>query len=173
MKPWLIWLILGIISVLFGVIALGNAFAASVAVTLLTGSLFLISGVFQIAAGFREQKRANKLFAVLVGLLGLFVGISLLLHPLEGMISLTLLVALLLAAAGVARLVFAYRMRETSFFWPMLISGALAVLLAGYIFANFGMATMSLLGLLVGVELLLNGGALIVWAFYLRMASRG
>jgi uncharacterized membrane protein HdeD (DUF308 family) len=86
------------------------------------------------------------------------------------MISLALLVTILLAANGMVRLVLAFRMRATRFFWPMLISGALSVLLAMYILANFATASVTLLGILLGVELLFNGAGLIALAFFLRSA---
>ena len=50
----------------------------------------------------------------------------------------------------------------------MLISGALSILLAGYILANFARASVNLLGILLGIELLFNGAGLIVLAFFLR-----
>ncbi len=50
----------------------------------------------------------------------------------------------------------------------MLISGAFSVILAGYIVANFFEIAPSLLGLLLGIELLLNGMGLIILALFLR-----
>jgi uncharacterized membrane protein HdeD (DUF308 family) len=98
----------------------------------------------------------------------LFLGLSLTLHPLDGMISLATLVTILFAASGITRLISAFQMQKTSFFWPMLISGAFSVILAGYIVANFFEIAPSLLGLLLGIELLLNGMGLIILALFLR-----
>ena len=56
-------------------------------------------------------------------------------------------------------------------FWPMLISGAASVLLAGYILANFFEVAPQLLGILLGVELLFNGAGLIALAIFLRSAG--
>ena len=53
----------------------------------------------------------------------------------------------------------------------MLLSGAVSVLLAGYIFANFAAMALSLLGILLGIELLINGTSLIALAFFLRTAK--
>ena len=52
MKVWVKWLILGILSVIFGFFVLANPVAASVSVTIMAGILFSASGVFQIIAGF-------------------------------------------------------------------------------------------------------------------------
>ncbi|MGV6848498.1 MAG: HdeD family acid-resistance protein [Marinibacterium sp.] len=172
MKAWVIWLILGILSMIFGVFVLSNTVVASLAVTTVTGILFLISGGFQIVAGFTAEGAASKIFAIALGVLMVFLGISFVANPLEGTISLALLVVILLMASGVVRMVFAWRMRTTPFFWPMLLSGALSILLAGYIIANFATASVQILGILLGIELLFNGAGLMVLAFFLRTIGK-
>ncbi|MDO5757697.1 MAG: DUF308 domain-containing protein [Rhodobacterales bacterium] len=171
MKEWVKLLLLGALSLAFGVFVLGNTVMATLAVTTLAGALFLISGVFQIVAGFTGGPDRSRVFPVVLGVLMAFLGISFLINPLQGMISLTLLVLILLAASGIVRLIMSFRMKTTRFFWPMLISGALSVLLAAYIMANFAAATVSLLGILMGIELLFNGAGLIVMAFFMRATS--
>ncbi|OSP54456.1 HdeD family acid-resistance protein [Pseudoruegeria sp. SK021] len=172
MKNWVKWLILGVLSVVFGIFVLGNSVAASMAVTTLTGILFLLIGVFQIIAGWREPGTGHKVLSIVLGMLMGVIGLSFITNPLEGAISLTMLVTILLAASGIIRLVLAFTMKATQFFWPMLVSGALSVLLAGYIVANFAAASISLLGILLGIELLFNGAGLIALAFFLRNATR-
>ncbi len=171
MKTWVKWLILGIVSVAFGIFVLANPVAASISVTVLAGIMFMMSGGIQLIAGFGEDGAWGKFLGIGLGVLMLLLGLSLIWHPLEGVISLTLLVAILFAASGIARVMTSFQMRETSFFWPMLLSGALSVLLAGYIFANFASVALSLLGLLLGIELLFNGAGLIALAFFLRTAK--
>lgn len=171
MKVWVKWLILGILSVAFGFFVLANPVAASVAVTTVAGVMFLLSGGFQIWAGLSEEGTMGKLIGIGLGVLMILLGASLLFHPLQGVISLSMLVAILFGASGISRLITAFQMRETPFFWLMLLSGAVSVLLAGYIFANFAAMALSLLGILLGIELLINGTSLIVMAFFLRTAK--
>lgn len=170
MKIWVKWLILGILSVAFGLFVLANPIAASIAVTTLAGIMFALSGGFQLFAGFGEEGAMAKLLGIGLGILMLLLGFSLMFRPLEGVISLATLVTILFAASGIARLITSFQMRETPFFWPMLLSGALSVLLAGYIVANFFEIAPSLLGILLGIELLFNGVGLIILAFFLRTA---
>lgn len=171
MKEWVKLMLLGALSLAFGAFALGNVAMATLAVTTLVGVLFLISGGFQIVAGFMGSTGAARVFSIVLGVLMVFLGWSFLAHPLQGMISLTMLVLILLAASGVVRLILSFRMQATPFFWPMLISGALSVLLAAYIATNFAAASVSLLGILMGIELLFNGAGLIVLAFFVRAVS--
>jgi uncharacterized membrane protein HdeD (DUF308 family) len=65
----------------------------------------------------------------------------------------------------------AYLVRETRLFWPLILSGALSVLLAGFVIANFFEIAPQLLGVLLGIELLFNGAGLIALAFFLRTAK--
>lgn len=170
MKIWVKWLIAGILSVLFGLFVLANPVAASVAVTTLAGVLFAMSGGFQLYAGFGAEG-SGKWMGIGLGALMLLLGFSLMFHPLEGVISLATVVTIMFAASGIVRLMTAFKMKETAFFWPMLISGALSVLLAGYIIANFFEVAPGLLGILLGIELLFNGAGLIALAFFLRTAK--
>ena len=171
MKLWLKWLLIGILSVLFGVFVLANPVAASFAVTLVAGTMFLIAGAVQVWAGFGAQETLSKLMGIGLGLLMILLGLSLTFQPLQGIISLAMLALIFIALNGVLRLVTSWRMKETPMFWPMLISGALSILLAGYILANFGQIAPQLLGILLGIELLFNGAGLIALAIFLRTAG--
>lgn len=168
MRAWLKWLVLGALSIAFGAFVLANPVAGSVAVTLLAGAMFLVAGAFQTVVGLYERGLGPKLLGVGLGVLMSLLGMSLVFHPLQGVVSLALVVTLIIATTGVIRLVLALRMKATPFFWSMLITGALSILLAGYIAANFFDVAPALLGLLVGIEMVFNGLGLIVLAFYLR-----
>jgi membrane protein HdeD len=163
MKDWLKWTLLGVLSVVFGIYVLGNAFLASVVVTAVVGVLLLVSGGFQIVAGFMSEGAGAKIFGVLLGILVAYVGISFVSNPLEGVLSLTMVLLIMFAISGVIRLVFASRMRETPFFWPMLITGALSLFLAIYLFNQFDNPKIAeLIGILMGIELLFNGFGLVI-----------
>jgi uncharacterized membrane protein HdeD (DUF308 family) len=160
-------LLLGAVMILLGVIALGNAALASVAVVALTAGMLLIGGGFQIVGGFSLDSTGAKLLAWLTGALMLLLGWSFLANPLQGVISLALLILILLVIGGVARLFYAWRLRSTAYYWPMLASGALSILLAAYILSS-PEATMLFLGVLLGVEMLLSGMALVFFGQFLR-----
>ncbi|MBE3639174.1 HdeD family acid-resistance protein [Mangrovicoccus algicola] len=168
MKTWLKWLLVGAASVAFGILALSNTVLASVSVTILTAILLVVAGVFQIIAGFTDQGIGNKVWNVLLGLLMLVLGISFWTNPLEGAVSLALLVTILIAAGGILRMVLAWQMRQTRYFWAMLVSGAVSILLAALIFADFQTLSVQILGIFLGIELCFNGFSLIVLAFFLR-----
>ncbi|MCL4675451.1 MAG: DUF308 domain-containing protein [Pararhodobacter sp.] len=159
--------LLGVVTLVLGVLALGNAAIASLAVVTMTGGVLLVGGGLQIIGGFSVDSPGGKLFAWAMGALMVFLGWSFIANPLDGILSLSLLILILLAAGGVLRIVFAWRLRNASGFWMMLVSGVLSILLAAYVLSN-PEATMLLLGTLLGVEMLLNGVGLIFFGRFLR-----
>lgn len=169
MTNWMKWLLLGVLSAVLGLAVLGNTVIATMAVTTLTGAALLICGGFQIAGGFTSAASAgSRIFGILLGVLLGVLGLNFLFDPLAGAVSLTMLVLLLLALSGILRIAFAWQMRAGALFWPMLLSGALSILLAAYVLANFAAASMTFLGIMLGIELLLNGVGLIIFALALR-----
>lgn len=168
MRTWLKLVLLGLLSILLGVLVLGNVAMATLAVTTMTGATLLIIGLVQFFAGFNVEGWSSRALSLLVGVLFAFLGWSFLANPLEGMISLTSLIVILLVVSGIVRLYFSMDLRGTPFFVPMLVSGVVSVALAIYILSNFAAATMSLLGILLGVEMLSNGLGLLVLGFAAR-----
>ncbi|WP_116132112.1 HdeD family acid-resistance protein [Tropicimonas sp. IMCC34043] len=171
MTEWTRWMGLGVLSIVFGILAMTEAVAVSVAITWVTGTLLVLAGLFQTILGAGDRGPANKFFSVMLGLLMIVLGVSFIRNPFQGMLSLTVVLTAAIAVAGTLRLFWAFRMRQTHYFWMMLISGALSLLLAGYIFANLAAVSTQILGILLGVELILNGLALSVLALFLRAHS--
>ncbi len=171
MSEWARWLIAGLLSVVLGLLALANAVAVSIAIVWVTGSMLLLAGGVQAVIGIRDSGIWNKLLSVGLGLLIAGLGWSFMRNPLEGTMSITAVITLVIAVAGVVRLFSAFRMRQTGYYWMMLVTGSLSILLAGALLANFLQASEKLLGILLGVELLFNGAALTVLALFLRAHS--
>ena len=170
MKGWISWLLLGLLSVVFGIVVLGAPVIASISITLLAGVLLIVSGVLQLIGGFSADSFGSKLLAWIMGALMAFLGWSFLAHPLAGVVTLTTVVLILLAAGGIARILLAFGMRGTRFFWPTLFSGVVSLGLAVFVWSTPG-ATAALLGVLMGVEMLVNGFGLIFMAFFVKEAG--
>ncbi|TMV07131.1 hypothetical protein FGK63_13555 [Ruegeria sediminis] len=174
MSDWLKWLLLGLLTIVFGIIVLGNTVIASIAVVTLTGILLLVAGAFQIFGAFTVEGAGNKILSFIMGAIMLFLGWSFLAHPLQGVISLSMLVIILFMAGGIARVILSFQMRGTQFFWPTLISGILSMVLAAIIW-NYATAEpaamLNLLGILLGIEMLFNGFGLVFMALFVKGAG--
>ena len=170
MNESLKWSLMGLMLFIFGVIVLGNTVVASLAIVTLTGALLLAGGVLQFIGGLSVEGMGNKVFAWVMGLLMGFLGWSFLAHPLAGVVTLSTLILILLAAGGILRIIYSFRMKGTGFMVPMLISGVLSLVLAGLVWRNPA-ATAQLLGILLGVEMLFDGIGLIVMGMFAKKAE--
>jgi uncharacterized membrane protein HdeD (DUF308 family) len=94
----------------------------------------------------------------------------LLVWPLRGVLSLTLILIVFFVIEGVASIMFALEhKRELSGRWGwMLASGVIDLILAAIIFAGLPGTAAWALGLLVGINMLFGGSALIAMALYAR-----
>lgn len=171
MLNWKKWMTAGVLALLFGVLVIYDAVTASLAITTLAGVLLLIAGLSQIFAAFDEPRGGERALSLVLGILASVLGVAFVADPESGVISLALVVVVLFAIGGAARLVWAWILRGTPVFWPMLASGAVELLLAGYVVANFAVAGPRLIGILFGVELLVTGLVLIALANFIRSAT--
>lgn len=168
MSNWILWLVIGVIALVGGIFALLNPLAATLAAEQLAGWLFLVVGILQVIAGFREEGWGAKLWVLLLGILAIVLGVALLANPLAGILALTTVAAILFFAGGLTKIVLAFSLEDRSYFWLILLSGAVSVILAVMIFANFPQSAAVLLGVLLGIDLISNGAAVIAMAFALR-----
>jgi len=155
-----LFIVLGLIAILGGVLALVNPFAASLAVTTLIGIFFLIGGAGQMWLAFSNAAFPHRMWTGIVGLVAVIAGVSLLADPLGGLITLTVLLGVLLVITGLGRLMVAFALRTTPIFWLLLLTGAVSVLIGGMILGNIAAAATTLLGVVLGIQLLFDGVAL-------------
>lgn len=160
--------LLAAISIVGGVLALANPFAATLAATLLAGWVFAFLGIVQIVQAFQVRDWSGFLWALAFGIITLVVGAVLLLDPLAGMVSLTILVAFLFLFTGVVKTMFALSLRPMSGWGWVLGSGLISILLAAMILTNFPASAAAVLGILLAIELLSNGVLFLFVALGLR-----
>lgn len=167
------WLaLLGAISFIGGILALANPFGATLAAALLAAWTFVLFGVLQIIQAFRVRGWSGFLWSLLLGVVTLAVGISILARPGAGIVSLTVLVAIMFLVLGVVKLMYAFALRPISGWVWVLVSGLISLLLGVMILADMPWSAAAVLGILLAVELLSNGVFLLFVAFGLRAARQ-
>lgn len=168
MTGWVLWLLIGAITLLGGIFALLNPFAATLAATTLAAWVFIFTGVLQIVGIFQTDGWGARLWGLILALAFLWLGITILGDPLRGVISLTLVAGLMFVATGIAKLIFAFRIRGSGYFVWALLSGAVSLILGIMVFTNFPQSAAVLLGILLAVELIATGITLVTFALLLR-----
>lgn len=172
MPNWLIYTAIGVVLIIGGVIALANPFEATIAATQIVGLVFLVGGFIQLLTVFKAEPDGHRLVNGLTGVLFLLAGVSILVNPLVGALSLTIILGVLFITAGLLRLWLSFRYRETGLFWLLLLTGAASVLIGALIFTDFLAAASTVLGLLLGIELIADGIGLMVYGIATRGRSR-
>jgi len=163
------WLVFaGIVSLLGGILALANPFAATVTVVQLTGAFFVVMGILQIIHSFRMRGWGGFLWGLILGIVTFFVGVVLFRNPFAGAVSLTILIGTLLLIMGVVKCLFAFQMRPLGGWGWGLASGLVSIALALVIFVYFPVSALTVLGVFLGVELVSSG----LWLLLIGFAAR-
>jgi uncharacterized membrane protein HdeD (DUF308 family) len=159
-----------IILVVLGLFAAAVPLIAGLAVTILFGWLFLISGIAGLITTFAMRHASGFWWSLLSAALGILVGVSLLAQPGLGLVTLTYVLVAFFIVEGLATLMFALDHRQTlSGRWGwMLVSGLVDLFLAGIIILGLPGTIAWALGLIVGINMLFGGASLIAMALAAR-----
>jgi uncharacterized membrane protein HdeD (DUF308 family) len=170
---WKLYLAEGIMLVVLGMLAVVLPPLATLAVTILLGWLFLISGVMGLFTTFMMRQAPGFWWSRISGLLAAVVGVLLLARPISGAFTLTIVLVAFFIIEGVASIMFALdHRRELSGRWGwMLFSGVVDLVLALMIFAGLPSTAAWAVGLLVGINMVFGGSALIAMALHARKAA--
>jgi uncharacterized membrane protein HdeD (DUF308 family) len=171
-EHWKLYLAEGIALVVLGVIAILIPPIATLAVTLVLGWLFLVSGVIGLFTTFWMRQAPGFWWSLISAVLAVVVGGLLLTRPVSGALSLTIVVVVFFVIEGVASIMFALdHKRELSGRWGwMLMSGIIDLALAALVFTGLPSTAAWAIGLLVGINMVFGGSALIAMALHARNA---
>jgi uncharacterized membrane protein HdeD (DUF308 family) len=174
-EHWVVFLIEGIILVILGAAAVIIPPLATLSVTIFLGWLFLISGIVGLVTTFRARQAPGFWWSLLSAVVGILAGIALIGWPLSGAVSLTLVAIVFFAIEGFATIMYALEhKRELSGRWGwMLVSGIIDLFLAAVIFAGLPGTAAWAIGILVGINMMFGGIALIMMALHARASEPG
>jgi uncharacterized membrane protein HdeD (DUF308 family) len=170
-EHWVLFLIEGIVLVLLGAIAIVVPPLATLTYTILIGWIFLVSGVVGLVTTFWMRHAPGFWWSLLSALIAIAAGFLLLGWPVTGALSLTLVLTSFFIVEGIASIMYAieHRNQLTGRWGWMLVSGIIDLILAAIIIAGLPGTAAWAIGLLVGINMLFGGGALIGMA----LAARG
>jgi uncharacterized membrane protein HdeD (DUF308 family) len=169
-EHWVLFLIEGIVLLILGIAAILVPLIATLAFTILVGWLFLISGIVGLITTFWARHAPGFWWSLISAVIGILAGLALLSSPVVGALSLTLVLVAFFIIEGVASIMYAvdHRRQLTGSWGWMLLSGVIDLILAAIILAGLPETAVWALGLLVGINMLFGGGALIAMALAAR-----
>jgi uncharacterized membrane protein HdeD (DUF308 family) len=152
---YLMWL--GLVSLVLGFLALLNPVASTIAAEMIVAWSLMLVGIGQMVSAFNQKAADNRLSLGLLGALCFFLGMYLVYRPVVGALTLTVIVAVFILMEGLLKAYLAFRFKGTAYFWGILLSAVLSILLAILIFSNYPESAMTILGILLAVELISIG----------------
>jgi uncharacterized membrane protein HdeD (DUF308 family) len=172
-EHWVLYLVEGIVLLVLGAAAIVLPPLASVAVTILLGWLFLVSGVIGLVTTLWMRAAPGFWWALISAVLGIVAGVMLLASPLRALVPLTVLLVAFFIIEGISSIMFSLEhKRELSGRWGwMLVSGGVDLILAAIIFAGLPGTAAWAIGLLVGINMIFGGAALTAMALHARTVA--
>jgi uncharacterized membrane protein HdeD (DUF308 family) len=168
-KHWVLYLVEGIVLVVLGAAAILIPPLATLVIAAFIGWLLFISGVVGLILTFELRHAPGFWWSLLSAVLALVAGIVLIAWPAQGAVSLTLVLIVFFLLEGVATIMFALEHRRELPQWGFLVaSGIIDLIIGAIISAGLPESATWALALLVGINLLFGGSAMIAMALHAR-----
>ena len=172
-EHWVLFAVEGVILVVLGLAAVALPAFATLAIEILVGWVLLISGIVGLFTTLWMRRAPGFWWSLISAILAIAAGCVLLLRPLSGVLSLTLILIVFFVVEGIASIMFALEhKRELSGRWGwMLTSGAIDLILAAVILSGLPGIAAWAIGMLVGINMVFGGVALIAMALHARESA--
>jgi uncharacterized membrane protein HdeD (DUF308 family) len=165
---WGWFVALGVLLLIFGGIAFGNLFIATVASVYMIGWLMLMAGVVEIVHAFGVKTWGRFFYWLLSGLLYAVAGFFAFYNPLLASTVFTFMLAVALAAAGLLRIWVGYQhWSENGSGW--IVTAGVVTTLAGLVIAmHWPVNSLWVLGLFLAIDLVFQGWSFIAFGLALK-----
>jgi uncharacterized membrane protein HdeD (DUF308 family) len=166
------WSILwGVLLIVFGTLAVGSPFLAAVAVSAFIAWLIIFAGVVHLILAFHVHRAGSMIWKLLVGLAYLFFGAYLIMHPVLGVASLTLVLASLFLIEGILDVVLFFQLRSMRGSSWVLLDGIITLVLGLLIYLQWPSSSIWAIGTLVGVSMIISGLTRVMLSLAVRKAT--
>ncbi len=168
-RNWWVFLVRGILAILFGVAAWFFPAAAFMSLVLVFGAFAFVDGAFAIVSAFTSNaKSENWWWLILEGAVGVLIGILTLIQPAAMGAAWLYLIAAWAIVTGILEIITAIRLRQviTGEFW-LALGGVLSILFGVLIGLNPQSGVVAV-GVIIGIYSLVFGIIFVMLALRLR-----
>jgi uncharacterized membrane protein HdeD (DUF308 family) len=169
-RLWWQILILGLVSIVFGFLAISSTFVATMASVVVFGVLLMIAGFSEVLHALMVRSTKGFALHLLAAALYLIVGLVMLEDPVRAAAVLTLLIAASFFVGGLLRILFSIVIRFPAWPW-VLLHGVIDMILGGVILSGWPESSLWVIGLFVGIDLLFHGWSWVTLGLALRNPS--
>jgi uncharacterized membrane protein HdeD (DUF308 family) len=163
-------MVAGVLMLVLGVVAIIVPAVASVATAIFIGWILVIASAFDLANALAVDHGGRKALRIVLAVITFAAGLYLIVAPLDGVFTLTVVLVIWFLAVGTARVIVAIAERGVPGWGMTLVSGAISILLGVLIAEELPSSADWAIGLIVGVDLLFSGTLLTSLAYRLRHA---
>lgn len=146
-----------ILLIVLGLIALAAPLIAGVVVETIIAWLLIFGGISHFVLGWHVRGAGSHIWEFLIGLAYVIAGIFLLLHPVAGLVSLTLFLGAYLMIKGVFELIAGFTVRGVAGGLWIFVDAIVSIILASVIWLHLPYAADWVVGTLLGVAILFSG----------------
>ena len=161
---------LSILMLLVGILAIVIPPAAGIAVLIVVAWLLMFSGAAHLVFAWHTRSTGGFIWELLLGLLYIFVGVYAWLHPIAGLASLTLVLAVYLFIEGILEFVLSFRLRPMPGANWLLVDGVVTLILAILIWRSWPSSSEWVIGTLVGISMIFSGTSRLALSLAARSA---
>ncbi len=152
---------LGVLTVILGFIAIGAPMITGVAVSIMVGALLFIAGIAQVVHAFKSGQWGTGILGTLIGVLGVIAGLLMMLRPVTGLLTITLMLAIYFIVDGIFEIIASFKIKPDSGWGWVLFNGIIALLLGLMIWRQWPVSGAWAVGILVGIHILFSGFSMI------------
>jgi uncharacterized membrane protein HdeD (DUF308 family) len=167
-RTWWVFLVGGIASVIFGVLAFSQPMTAWLVVAVFFAAAILVDGASNIVGSIGNRDKDGWWIMLLLGVLGVVAGGYALLNPLVSMKAFILLVAFEAIMAGVFLVMLGYKVRAaTAREWILYLTGGLSILFGILVIVNPKVGGLSVIWM-IAAWAIITGVLKIMFAFKVK-----
>ena len=148
---------LSVLLILVGLFALFAPGISGLAVTLIFGWLMVVSGITHFILAFKSHTTGHVIWELLLGALYLCTGVYLIVHPLAGLLTLTLFLAGYLLFEGIFEIIQFFQIRPRHGAGWLLFDAIITLILAVMIWRAWPSSSVWVIGTLVGISIVFSG----------------
>src|SRR5207302_5856781 len=167
-KWGIVW---GVLLILLGILAIGEPLLAAIALATFIAWLRIFVGVVHVVVAFQAHSGTSLGWKLLVGVAYLFIGGYLLLRPIVGVATLTLMLAFLFMFEGVLDFMLWWKLRRTDGAFWILVDSIVTLILGGMIYVHSPSSSLWAIGTLVGISLIMSGVARVMLSTAVRSVA--
>jgi uncharacterized membrane protein HdeD (DUF308 family) len=168
---WLLFVLLGGLLMIAGGVAVVVPAVSSITPKEVLGVVLAFVGIAQIAQSGKMQHSAAFTWHMTLGFLATIGGVLVYLDPFPGIVTITVLMAIVFAAHGLTQVVFAMKIRRIEGWGWFLGSGCIALLAAGLLLLKLPYGHTFTPATVGGVSLMVMGWAYVAVALASRRSS--